>query len=95
MSLSVLKLIKEVFLTQNNDAVLSVHKEISILKTLRHNHIVEILGYGDKGQVIKPNGRVLNRLIYIHMDYVSEYLMYDYCVKMGAMGENAGRYYFK
>ena len=52
-----------------------------------------MLGYGDAGEVIKPSGRLINNLVYIMMEYVPCGLLFDLCQTMGAMGENAGRFF--
>lgn len=60
-----LKILKEEFLRRDNDSILSVHNEITILKNLTHPGIVGLYGYGDMGQVVKPSGRHINNLVYI------------------------------
>ena len=52
-----------------------------------------MLGYGDSGEVIKPSGRHINNLVYIMMEHVPCGLLFDLCQTMGAMGENAGRFF--
>jgi len=49
--------------------------------------------YGDAGQVVKPSGRVINNLVFIVMEYVAGGLLFDLCQTMGAMGEDAGRFF--
>ena len=48
---------------------------------------------GDSGQVVKPSGRVINNLVYIIMEFVTGGLLFDLCQTMGAMGEDAGRFF--
>lgn len=50
-------------------------------------------GYGDSGEVVKPSGRHISNLVYIMMEYVDRGLLFDLCQTMGAMGENAGRFF--
>ena len=49
--------------------------------------------YGDAGQVVKPSGRVIENLVYIVMEFVQGGLLFDLCQTMGAMGEDAGRFF--
>lgn len=50
--------------------------------------------YGDSGEVVKPSGRVISNLVFIVMEYVTGGLLFDFCQSMGAMGEDAGRFFF-
>jgi len=52
-----------------------------------------MLDFGDAGQVVKPSGRVISNLVFIVMEYVSGGLLFDLCQTMGAMGEDAGRFF--
>lgn len=49
--------------------------------------------YGDAGQVVKPSGRVIDGLVFIVMEFVQGGLLFDLCQNMGAMGEDAGRFF--
>jgi serine/threonine protein kinase len=49
--------------------------------------------YGDAGQVVKPSGRVIDNLVFIVMEFVQGGLLFDLCQTMGAMGEDAGRFF--
>ena len=91
--LHAVKILKEEFLRRDNDSILSVHNEITILKNLNHEGIVNMLGYGDSGEVVKPSGRHIKHLVYISMEYVPSGLLFDLCQTMGAMGEDAGRFF--
>ena len=88
-----IKILKEEFLRRDNDSILSVHNEITILKNMNHTNVVSMLGYGDSGEVIKPSGRHISNLVYIMMEYVPGGLLFDLCQTMGAMGENGGRFF--
>ena len=88
-----LKILKEEFLRRDNDSILSVHNEITILKNMNHEGIVALYGYGDAGLVVKPSGRHITNLVYILMEFVPCGLLFDLCQTMGAMGENAGRFF--
>lgn len=88
-----IKILKEEFLRRDNDSILSVHNEITILKNLQHAGIINMYEYGDAGQVVKPSGRVIENLVYIVMEFVQGGLLFDLCQTMGAMGEDAGRFF--
>merc|ERR1719329_2133577 len=60
-----LKLLREEFLTRDSSSIKSVEQEIQILQGLKHDNIVNILGYGSDGHVKKPSGREINNLVYI------------------------------
>jgi len=49
--------------------------------------------YGDAGKVVKPSGRVIDNIVYIVMEFVQGGLLFDLCQSMGAMGEDAGRFF--
>ena len=49
--------------------------------------------YGDAGQVVKPSGRIIDNLVFIVMEFVQGGLLFDLCQTMGAMGEDAGRFF--
>jgi len=49
--------------------------------------------YGDAGQVVKPSGRIIDNLVFIVMEFVQGGLLFDLCQNMGAMGEDAGRFF--
>ena len=74
-----LKILKEEFLRRDNDSILSVHNEITILKNMQNPQIISMLGYGDSGEVVKPSGRHINNLVYIMMEYVPCGLLFDLC----------------
>ena len=88
-----IKILKEEFLRRDNDSIVSVHNEITILKNLQHQGIINMHEYGDAGQVVKPSGRVIDNIVYIVMEFVQGGLLFDLCQTMGAMGEDAGRFF--
>jgi serine/threonine protein kinase len=88
-----IKILKEEFLRRDSDSILSVHNEITILKNLDHVGIIRMMEYGDAGQVVKPSGRVIDNLVFIVMEFVQGGLLFDLCQTMGAMGEDAGRFF--
>ena len=74
-----LKLMREEYLSKDADAIKTVENEIEILQGLKHESIVNILGYGSDGKVVKPSGRVISNLVYIILEYVSGGLFFDIC----------------
>jgi len=52
-----------------------------------------MLDFGDAGTVVKPSGRVISNLVFIVMEYVPGGLLFDLCQTVGAMGEDAGRFF--
>jgi len=74
-----IKILKEEFLRRDNDSILSVHNEITILKNMAHPGVVAMHGYGDSGEVVKPSGRHISSLVYIMMEYVDRGLLFDLC----------------
>lgn len=89
-----IKILKEEFLRRDEDSILSVQNEITILKNLNHCGIIRMMDFGDAGQVVKPSGRIINNLVFIVMEYVPGELLFNLCQDMGAMGEEAGRFFF-
>jgi len=89
-----LKILKEEFLRRDEESILSVHNEITILKNLNQIGIVQLYGYGDMGHVLKPSGRNIHNLVYLMMEYAPGGLLFDLCQTMGAMGEFTGRFLF-
>ena len=74
-----IKILKEEFLKRDEDSILSVQNEITILKNLAHSGIIRMMDFGDAGQVVKPSGRVISNLVFIIMEYVSGGLLFDLC----------------
>lgn len=88
-----MKLLREEFLQRDQDSIKSVEQEIQILQGLNHQTIVNIVGYGSDGHVLKPSGREIKNLVYILLEYVTGGLLFDLCQTVGGMGEDAGRYF--
>lgn len=74
-----LKLLREEFLNRDENSIKSVEQEIQILHGLKHQNIVNILGYGSDGHVLKPSGREIKNLVYIFLEYVPGGLLFDLC----------------
>ena len=88
-----LKLLREEFLQRDKDSIKSVEQEIQILNGLKHQNIVNILGWGSDGHVKKPSGREITNLVYILLEYVTGGLLFDVCQTVGGMGEDGGRFF--
>ena len=88
-----IKILKEEFLRRDNDSLVSVHNEITILENMHHHGIIKMYEYGDAGKVVKPSGRSIYNIVYIVMEFVQGGLLFDLCQSMGAMGEDAGRFF--
>lgn len=74
-----IKIINKEFLQRDENSILSVQNEITILKHLKQHNIVQMFAFGDDGQVLKPSGRVISDLIYIVMENVQGGLLFDLC----------------
>lgn len=74
-----IKVIKEEFIAKEKDAFTSVENEVTILKSLKHAGIVNLLQYGDAGEVVKPSGRVIPNLVYLVLEFVQGGLLFDVC----------------
>jgi len=74
-----IKILKEEFLRRDEDSILSVQNEITILKNLSHSGVIKMVDFGDAGQVIKPSGRIISNLVFIIMEFVKGGLLFDLC----------------
>jgi len=63
------------------------------LQGLNHGNIVNIIGYGSDGHVLKPSGREIKNLVFIMLEYVTGGLLFDLCQTVGGMGEDSGRFF--
>lgn len=43
--------------------------------------------------IVKPSGRIIDKLVFLVLEYVDGDLLFDACQVLGAMGEDAGRYF--
>jgi serine/threonine protein kinase len=64
--------------------------DMKILKNLNRTGIIRMIDYGDAGQVLKHSGRVIDSLVFIVMELVQGGLLFDLCLTMVAVGEDAG-----
>lgn len=68
-------------------------QEISNLMNLKHPGVVALYDYGNSGVICSPNGQVTYKQVFIVMEYVSGGSLWDLTQNMGAMGEEAGRFF--
>ena len=54
-----------------------------------------MLDYGSNGNIVKLSGREYNDKVYIVLEYVKGYLLYDLCQKFVCFGEDYGRFFMK
>lgn len=92
-NLVAIKVMKEEYLKRDYDSIYSVQNEITVLKSIEHAGVIRLVDFGDAGVVAKPSGRQITGLVYIIMEFVQGGLLFDLCQLMGAMGEDAGRFF--
>ena len=91
-----IKIFKKSYLpgkTNRDDEIVAFVNEVTILETLEHKSIVKIYEYGYDGILSRDDNEAMTGLNYIIMEYIPHSL-FDFCVTMGSMGEDAGRYFF-
>jgi len=64
-----------------------------VLTGLSHENIVNVLGYGSEGTIVKKSGRKYKGLTYLLLDYVEGDLLFNMVESMGPMGEDVGRFF--
>lgn len=89
-----IKIVKEEFMRLNSNSIRSVQKERDILRIMDHHNIVKMLDYSESGMKVEPSGICIQDLVYFVMEYVPCGDLFSHCMKMGAMGEDAGRKFF-
>ena len=52
-----------------------------------------MLGHGDSGTIVLTSGREFKNVVYVMMEYAPNGTLYHLVDTMGAMGENAGRFF--
>ncbi len=68
-------------------------QEAEILQSLSHKGVVGYVSHGKEGVILKQSGKELTDLVYIIMEYVQGYVLYDLCKDLGSLGEEAARYF--
>ena len=90
-----IKIFKESYLQgklSRDDELAAFVNEVTILEHLEHRSIVNIYEYGYDGTLSRDDNETIQGLNYIIMEHVPHILL-DFCVTMGSMGEDAGRYF--
>ena len=72
-----IKILREEFLRNSRDSLISFQNEIEVLTALDHHGIVKMYEYGDAGRVVKPSGRVISGLVYVVMEFVQGGVFFD------------------
>lgn len=69
-----------------------VHKEVEILRSLRHPNIIQIKNNGANG-TIRYQGNIQRNLLYTSLEYVSGGCLFDICQKHGPMDESVAHFF--
>jgi len=88
-----IKIFRADYLAEEKTAWESLNQEISNLMNLRHKGIVGLYDYGNSGVICSPTGQVNYKQVFIVMEYVSGGSLWDLTQRMGAMGEEAGKFF--
>ena len=72
----------------------AIHKEISILRNIKHPNIMQILGYNLKCQHPNESGDCSNKVILLVLEYVNAGELFDYLYYTGRFNEIVARTYF-
>ena len=76
-----------------DDEIAAFVNEVTILESFEHRNIVKIYEYGYDGTLSRDDNEAITSLNYIIMEYIP-HTLFDFCLCMGSMGEDAGRYFF-
>ena len=87
------KLFREDYLREEKLAWDCLNEEISNLMNCQHNGIVKLFDYGNSGVICCPTGQVIYKQVFIVMEYIQGGSLWDLTQEMGAMGEEAGRFF--
>ena len=60
-----------------------------------HPNIVQIIEFGDNGQVSKLNGKKNVNVVFIVLEFVAGGLLYDVVETLGSLNEDYSRFFFK
>ena len=89
-----IKFLLKSHLGSNRDRVADFRREISILSELEHEGIVNMIESGEDGICIGKNHDVQFDISYIVLEYYSNEF-FNFCLHLGAMGEEVGKYFLK
>lgn len=86
---------KKTFIKKRAESVEFAKQEMEIQKKLDHKNVVKVHSCGENGIIKKANGKVIDGLMYLLMDYVAEGLMYDIIEHYEGVGELVSRFFLK
>lgn len=89
------KILKNEYINSDEKAQESVIREVAVLETLKHKHIVQIYEFGDSGRIVKASGKVKEDVVFIILEYVAGGLLFEVCQDIGQLGEDCARVFFK
>lgn len=67
---------------------------MEIHASLNHQNIVKMLDKGTNGKIITASGQISTDVHYLTMEHISGGLLFSLCHNKGALGEDAGRFFF-
>ena len=89
-----IKVFKDAYLTSKDNVQITedseFEKEVRILKKVQTRGVVCHYDSGNSGTMVHADGSQTSGLNYIVMEYIQQDF-FDFCVTMGAQGEEAGR----
>lgn len=77
------KILKNEYINSDEKAQESVIREVAVLETLKHKHIVQIYEFGDNGKIVKASGKVKEDVVFIILEYVAGGLLFEVCQDVG------------
>ena len=87
-----IKFLMKSHLSKSTSRVADFRREIDILSKLDHQGIVNMIEAGEDGVLQGTNHTPKYDISYIVMDYYPNEF-FNFCINMGAMGEDAGRFF--
>ena len=87
-----IKFLMKSHLNKSSSRVADFRREIDILSKLDHHGIVDMIEAGEDGVLHGSNNTVKYDISYIVMDYYCNEF-FNFCLNMGAMGEDAGKFF--
>ena len=87
-----IKFLMKSHLSKSTSRVADFRREIDILSKLDHEGIVNMIEAGEDGILQGTNQTTKYDISYIVMDYYPDEF-FNFCINMGAMGEDAGRFF--
>jgi len=64
-----------------------------VLASLDSTGFVRLVDCGENGKVVNMSGKDKENLVFIVMEYVQGGILYNLCEKLGALGEDGGRFF--